>query len=714
MAGYKETDAPTKLINRLKEATKDYSLESVKAALAQSTLNKKQIESILAQKGMQGELLKTTADEIANAASTKAVARSQKEANASTNSLSLAFKGLGNKISTVTKKMWTFMTTTPAGWITAVVAAIGAAIWAGSKAEDVWQDYLNSLKEGADKSDELIKSYSDQISELQNLQKKLNETASSGGNLVNIYDDLTDVVGSMPKLLEGESEAVEIANLKLKDRITLLEEEEELERQKKQRNLEEYYENNVVPNKAGFDVHLYKVRDKRISFDNTRNHHQSELEEFLIKSKVPQEIADQIKEYVASAGIATVGDIFDYIKRQSPELNSAELYDFLTKRAAAGYLIDAKEFQKYFDKQTEAVFEAYSDIISSYDGGIFTDQAIKSLIAGWVEQDFTIDQIRVNLKDVLNNTQLQEAVNDFYSSFYDPDIDTETALNAVRLQLSLLEDKYPQLKEFVNNFYKRLFELKKEDIEPPPPITFSDIFSFKDSNGELTKLGELSEQLDNIQNAYKTLSEAVNEYQTNGSYSVDTLQKIMELGDDWLDYLVDENGELKLDTEAVEGLASARLNEMKIRVQNSLLDRISDIKDEATANKFLESTNYALADSMEQVAKRKSEIFKNLQNDPDISDETYAAVEEAAEKGWEFINNLVDNTSASLSALGGTTMSSVMSDIGSCADLIGNVNKELAENGEISFNTLQSIVGSYPELEKYVNNYMGGVEGSQL
>lgn len=296
-------------------------------------------------------------------------------------------------------------------------------------------------------------------------------------------------------------------------------------------------------------------------------------------------------------------------------------------------------------------------------------------------------------------------------------IDIYNELNSAASDLGInTQDEIALLSQCVEetSSWEEAIELCKKKIQATAgEATFSDLFALKGSDGELTKLGELSEQLDNIQNAYKTLSDAVNEYQTNGSYSVDTLQKMMELGDDWLKYLVDENGELKLNTEALEGLASARLNEMKIRLQNSLLDRISDIKDEATANKFLKDSNYALADSMEQVAKRKSEVFKNLQNDPDISDETYAAVEEAAEKGWEFINKVVDNTSASLSALGGPTMSSVMSSISSCADLIGNVNNELAENGEISFNTLQSIAGSYPELEKYVNNYMGDVEGSQ-
>lgn len=707
---FKDVAQQTKAINALKTATKNYSLEAVKGAIAQSAakniLTKDTIKEILSQQGLQKELLETTADELANVVSTNAVAAAQKESTKSTNSFSLAFKGLGSKIKSSTKGLGSAtgqLTTLPVG-LMAVVAAIGLCVGgfaiAVTQIDKKAQKYIEKQQKIIDSTGESIEAHTEEISKLEDLKKKFDETASSGGNFANIYEELNDTIGATPELLKSEAVAIDETNAKLEDRLALLREEKELEEQKRKRAIREKYNNNVISNKGGLDPSLGQVRMWEMSYFPALPNFISEEDQ--------EKILAEFQERVQNGEQNTVGLLYDIITNVVDDVDSGKVYSFLAKNSSEWYHISAEEFDSFLEENYNDALDYVSDIIDSYNGGIFTEDAIKDLIYSEVSRGETLLGIENELMKLLNNKDLHEAVDNFYASFNNPDIDTDVALEEVENQLDLLKSNYPVLKSFVDRFYAQLFQRSESGITSP--ITFSDIFALEDSNGELTKLGELSEQLDNIQNAYKTLSDAMNEYQTNGSYSVDTLQKIMELGDDWLDYLVDENGELKLDSQAIEGLASARLNEMKIRVQNSLLDQISQIKNEADANEFLASTNYTLADSISAVAKSKA--LEDLQN-ADLSDETYEAVVEKLEKELEICNKLFDNTSASLSDLGGTTMSSVMSSISSCADLISNVNKELAENGEISFDTLQSIAGSYPELEKYVNNYMGDVEGSQ-
>ena len=74
--------------------------------------------------GLQGELLETTADQLANAASTNAVAASQVGATGTTLGLGTAFKGLWIQIKATTASMWAFLTTNPLGWATLAVTAI--------------------------------------------------------------------------------------------------------------------------------------------------------------------------------------------------------------------------------------------------------------------------------------------------------------------------------------------------------------------------------------------------------------------------------------------------------------------------------------------------------------------------------------------------------------------------------------------------------------
>lgn len=133
----------------------------------------------------------------------------------------------------------------------------------------------------------------------------------------------------------------------------------------------------------------------------------------------------------------------------------------------------------------------------------------------------------------------------------------------------------------------------------------SDIFSLKDADNNLTTLGKISESIDTIQNAYKTLHNAIDEYNGEGAFSIDTLQSVIALGDDWLDYLVDAEGNLKLDKEALEDLTQARLNDMRVQAINNVIDNVSKIHTDEKANEYLASTNYSLAESYEALAKAK-------------------------------------------------------------------------------------------------------------
>lgn len=82
----------------LAEAFSGCSMEATKMAITQSSLNQTQIEAILKQKGLKGEILETTTAELANTTATNAVAVAEGTATTATIALGNAFKGLGAKI----------------------------------------------------------------------------------------------------------------------------------------------------------------------------------------------------------------------------------------------------------------------------------------------------------------------------------------------------------------------------------------------------------------------------------------------------------------------------------------------------------------------------------------------------------------------------------------------------------------------------------------
>ena len=184
-----------------------------------------------------------------------------------------------------------------------------------------------------------------------------------------------------------------------------------------------------------------------------------------------------------------------------------------------------------------------------------------------------------------------------------------------------------------------------------------DIFSLKDANDTLTTLGKISESIDTIQNAFSTLNSAIDEYNNSGSISIDTLQSIVALGDDWYDYLLDENGALKLDKESLQKLTASRIADMKAQIQQNMIDNVKNITDNASAKEYLASTNYQVADSVEAVTEAMIDQAlaekKLLVDSGDLSQENYDLIEKKLRGDIEKNNLLFSKISLDDVSLGG-------------------------------------------------------------
>ena len=173
-----------------------------------------------------------------------------------------------------------------------------------------------------------------------------------------------------------------------------------------------------------------------------------------------------------------------------------------------------------------------------------------------------------------------------------------------------------------------------------------------------SKLGELSSQLDEIQSAYSTLSSAVTEYNANGKLSIDTMQSIISLGDNWLDYIDMESGAFTLDQDALDKLTQSRIEDMKQQSLANLVSNVESIQNEADVTKYLSSTNYDAANSYEELAKAKlADVQATLQqklDSGDISQDSYDKVINKFESDAQKIQQIFDNTSFKLTADGST------------------------------------------------------------
>lgn len=234
----------------------------------------------------------------------------------------------------------------------------------------------------------------------------------------------------------------------------------------------------------------------------------------------------------------------------------------------------------------------------------------------------------------------------------------------------------------------------------PDEITVSNIFGLEDADDTLTTLGKISESIDTIQNAYKTLSSAIDEYNETGSFSIDTLQSVIELGDDWLDYLIDEEGKLKLDKEALQKLTASRLEDMKMQTINNIIDNVSKIQTDADATLYLASTNYALAESYKDVAENAIEAAKAQMElavvAGTLSQENYEASASKMDADIEKVYKLFDNTDfISDISLGGGSGSKSKSDFKETVDFFERRIDILNDTISRLKSNLENVTGSF-------------------
>ena len=278
-----------------------------------------------------------------------------------------------------------------------------------------------------------------------------------------------------------------------------------------------------------------------------------------------------------------------------------------------------------------------------------------------------------------------------------------------------------ELKQF-NNITKGIYdadvaiqawnEHKKEAYELP---NLSDIFALKDASGTATPLSNLKDSLDDVISSYKNLKSAVEEFRTTGSLSLETIESLIAQGDNWLDYIDLENGQLHLNEDALYSVAEAKMHQLKIQALENLAANVKDIKDAASAQEYLESTLYDTSDAYDKQAESIYEatlatLNANLanatnENDKQKIQETINKFKEDFAKLNDTLNNtnLMESVTGSSSGLG-----NALSDLQSLANLIKDTEKEIEDSGKISFEQIQKIASQYPVLEELLMNYING------
>lgn len=206
-------------------------------------------------------------------------------------------------------------------------------------------------------------------------------------------------------------------------------------------------------------------------------------------------------------------------------------------------------------------------------------------------------------------------------------------------------------------------------------------------------------ELDNIQSAYKTLTETTKEYNKSGYLTMDTLQSLLQLDPKYYNCLIDTDGQLKVNTQTIRTMTKARLADAKAEQLQLALDKMTTIKDLKSAEEYLGTATANAADAEEQFAAMYNQI---LTTDVRMNGPQYNAMKEALDQimaSYYSIAKLIDETGeAPLDKLFGTTdkTSKSTKQATSAIDAWSTLSSAIEEynkQGSISLNTMKSLMG---------------------
>lgn len=311
------------------------------------------------------------------------------------------------------------------------------------------------------------------------------------------------------------------------------------------------------------------------------------------------------------------------------------------------------------------------------------------------------DDISEQYNNILEEAKKKESDFDWDSWFKEHSVNTQEEIN-----------KWKEIASSANSAAKARENYAKQ------ANTFKETKLFdmgSDNANAPSTLSKLNSQLDEIQSAYSTLSSAVSEYNSNGNISIDTMQSVIALGDNWLDYIDMESGAFTLDQEALDKLTQARIEDMKQQALANLASTVESITTEADATKYLASTNYDAANSYQELARAKlSEVQSNLQKkveEGSLSQDSYDKIISKFESDANKISQIFDNTSFKLTSDG--SIGDSLSELESHANLLKSIQDELQNTSRLSSSTLDSIAKAFPELNESVKQFRSGLLSSE-
>jgi TP901 family phage tail tape measure protein len=415
--------------------------------------------------------------------------------------------------------------------IQGIIAGLSALVNASANASRAARELADSTREKADAIREEVDELNKLIAKYEEVRKQDFVDAGTRTEVRNIQERITELVGEQARNLD-------LVNGRLDDQLNRLKEIALHEARRAQDALvAAYTTEREASNRARGDQSFLWVGG--YEFVGSRD---KEAERLWEQAGFDAMSSFTKGAMVASGGafgshlfISTMGDASeraDALREMLDILREADGYDHSASRLFAALQTRYNEYTQYGNRLSLAARNLLDNatLIASIEADI---QGIS------VDSIESYDEYRnAILSSIGANTSLAHAISNGSITVRD----MEAAVD------DLMATNFPE-------WYNRVNESFDENVLP----------------GFIGRLSELKDTLSDLQSAYNLLSAAQNEMNETGGLSADTIQKLANATDNYLDFLYEENGVVRLNETAYKNWADSRIqNDLRVLESNKL------------------------------------------------------------------------------------------------------------------------------------------------
>lgn len=555
-------------LKSIAQATSTLTTEQLRNVLATNTLTQADRVRILQMQGMTKEMALQKLAEMNLTQATNAQTAANTASTASTFSLKAAMTGLGATLKSV------FLSNPVGIVLMGISLGVSAVTSAVSKHNQAVEEARQKAKEAADNANTL----GDEIAELANKYIQLSDAvktdASAKEDLMTTQTELLKKLG-----LEGESIDDLIAKYgSLSNAI-------------KQASIDSL-KNQQTDLIAGVNAAKEELMDvAKDNFWGTNNIISASGEEAVKAFKELEKagVIDSGSYGTGGGQLVLIGDdtvegALENYKKLEDAVNALRDSEAFT----ADELSDNSLFNSIYSRYSEMKesVEAYNSSIDNLNENLAQQTMLTALQGNELpktEEDFNkfkqelIDTAVASKQFIGNEKEITDAINNYLSTV--PEFEGYYSIP--------LENELDKVDELLN----------QED--------FLKTFEIPDADTLQQQISDLNSAIDSIQSAYDTLNSAVEEYNSNGGQlSIDTIQSLLSLSDEYLACLQVENGQLSLNADAMAQLAQSKLDEAQATAVTQAMTELQAIANGEAAQS---TTNYitgnaALMSSLAQLS----------------------------------------------------------------------------------------------------------------